>query len=157
MKKFSAFLLFLCMLMLPLAVREAEANPKPAWLESVEFAFPIETSVWEAAKVYAAPNLEAAVVGELKQASQAESDVRIVQMRVLYEGGPDFEFHIHDIWWRISEPIEGWVELSNLAIAHSGFVYEVFTKEDFEDPKKFLPVASDAAETSTAAPWIWRN
>ena len=139
-------LLCVCVCMLLLTAWEVGAASKPIWLESVEFGFPIETFSYGAAKVYAEPNLEAAIVGELTQTSFEESDVRIVQMRVLYESGPDLNFIIHDCWWRISEPIAGWVELLGLQIAHSGFIYEVFTKEDFEDPEKFLPV--DAADTA---------
>ena len=143
MKRTSTLFLCICMLFTAAWVAGAE----PIWKESVVFGYPIETFSYGTAKVYAEPNLDAAVVGELTQTSFEESDVRVVQMRVLYEsdenlGDPNLAFIIHDGWWRISEPVEGWVEFNGLQITHSGFIYEVFTKEDFENPEMFLPISA---------------
>jgi len=104
----------------------------PQWENTGEFAEPmptfplnVETSD-EDLIVYAEPYENSAVVGKLKNPlpsdpDPVEGDVLIVEVRLLKD-----DEGIHDAWWRISFPVEGWVRGPDLALWYSDFLYEFF-------------------------------
>jgi len=107
------------------------------WMETAAFSEPgVDTFVFEdGTKVYAAPDVQSAIVGELN-ANPGTLNVRVVQVRILWEeNGP-----IQKAWGRISRPFKGWVDWNNLGISQSGFIGELIAVP--EDFKAVTPSAS---------------
>jgi len=125
--------LFVFSLALAIFCLQGTAIGAARWMETDEFGDADErTFVWEdGTKVYAEPNLQAKIVGELKKSSDEVWDVHIVQVRILW-GGEE----IQEAWGRIFSPIEGWVEWEKLGIANSGFIGELLeVPGDFKEIK----------------------
>ena len=104
------------------------------WQETELFSYPVSTFAWSDANVYAEPDVNSEIVGQLKEnntSDEDEWDVFIVQIRITEWGEWD-----QPMWARISKPVEGWVQYGDLGLSNSGFIGEILEADDFHDAEE---------------------